>query len=96
VKGTLVRISVPFTGEAQLFRYPSSSLGNRIPAEVVNNTIILAHAAEHPNEAEIRRDFDSRLSQIETALQFVRGRPMNGIGAYRKLSAASWKSERRN
>jgi hypothetical protein len=73
VKGTLVRISVPFTGEGRLFRYPSSNLGNHIPAEVVDNTIVLAHAAEHPDQSEVRRDFDNRLLLIETALQFVRG-----------------------
>jgi hypothetical protein len=73
VKGTSVRISVPFTGNEQLFRYPSSHLGSRIPAEVVGGTIVLAHAAEHPNQSDIQGDFDNRLSLIETALQFVRG-----------------------
>lgn len=73
VKGTLVRIAIPFSGEPRLFRYPSSNLSNHIPAEVVNNTIVLTHAAENPTQSEVQRDFDNRLSLIETALQFVRG-----------------------
>src|SRR6185295_741441 len=73
VTGSLVRISVPFNGNAQLFRYPSSNFGSPIPAEIVEGAVVLSYSTEHPNGPEIQRDFDNRLSLIETALQFIRG-----------------------
>ena len=74
VKGTAVYIAVPFDGDPALFRYPSSSFGVPVEGEVVDNTIVLTHRAEHPDPATAQRDFDARLGQIDNTLNFLRGK----------------------
>lgn len=73
VKGTALRIAIPFKGEAALFRYGSSPFNNPIPGEIEDDTIILTHSAEHPDPSAARAEFDNRLGTIETILQMVRG-----------------------
>jgi hypothetical protein len=72
VPATQYAISIPFTGDDRLFKYSSSGFGSRIPGQLVDQTIVLTYIAEHPNPAVIKREFDSRMAQIENALQFVR------------------------
>ncbi len=72
VPATQYSIKVPFTGDPQLFRYPSSGYGLHLEAEVVTDALILTHTAENPDPEVIKREFESRINQIENALQFVR------------------------
>jgi TIR domain-containing protein len=76
VKGTLVRIAIPFSGEAVLFKYGTVSPPYNIPVsgEVDGHHIILSCQAEHPDAATIKQDFDQRASQIEEKLRMGRGR----------------------
>jgi len=75
VKGTALRIGVPFEGDPNLFKYPSSSFGGLVvEAEVVEDTVVLTYRAEHPDAAVAKRDFDARLGQIENTLNFLRGK----------------------
>ena len=74
VKGTALYIAVPFDGDPALFKYPSSSFGVPVEGEVVDNTIVLTHRAEHPDAAAAKRDFDARLGQIDNTLNFLRGK----------------------
>jgi len=73
VKGTSLRIAIPFKGEAGLFRYSSSPLNNPIPGEIRDDTIILTYSAEYPDAAAARADFENRIGRIESMLQMVRG-----------------------
>jgi hypothetical protein len=75
VKGTALRISVPFTGEAELFKYGHAPYpyGQPTPGEIVGNSVVLSYIAEHPDAEAVRRDFDHRLGQIEQVLQMTRG-----------------------
>ena len=72
VPATAYSIRIPFTGDPNLFRYPTSGYGINIEAEVVDGAIILTHTTENPDSAVINKEFDSRMTQIEQALQFVR------------------------
>jgi hypothetical protein len=72
VPATAYSIRIPFTGDPNLFRYPTSGYGVHIEAEVVDGALILTHTTETPDPAVINREFDSRMTQIEQALQFVR------------------------
>jgi len=76
VKGTLVRIAIPFTGEAVLFKYGTVSppYNVPIPGEVDGDHIILSYQAEHPDAATIKQDFDQRVAQIQEKLNMGRGR----------------------
>ena len=72
VPATAYSIRIPFAGDANLFRYPTSGYGLHIEAEVVDGALILTHTTENPDPAVINREFDSRMNQIEQALLFVR------------------------
>ncbi len=72
VPATAYRIRIPFTGDANLFRYPTSGFGIHIEAEVADGALILTHTTENPDPAVINKEFDSRMTQIDNALQFVR------------------------
>jgi len=76
VKGTLVRIAIPFTGEAVLFKYGtvSSPYNVPVPGEVDGDHIILSYQAERPDAATIKQDFDQRVGQIQEKLNMGRGR----------------------
>lgn len=73
VKGTALRIAIPFKGEAALFRYGSSPFNSPIPGEIRGDTIILTYSAEHPDAAIARADFENRMGRIESMLQMARG-----------------------
>lgn len=72
VPATAYSIRIPFTGDPNLFRYPTSGYGVHIEAEVADGALILTHTTENPDPAVINKEFDSRMTQIEQALQFVR------------------------
>src|ERR1035441_7662919 len=69
---TLVRINIPFSGDPNLFDYSASGFGNHIDAELVDDGILLTHMTEHPDAETIKKDFDNRMTQIDTALSFIR------------------------
>ena len=75
VKGTALRIRVPFTGQAELFNYGHAPYpyGQPIPGEIIDSSLVLSYVAEHPDPESVRRDFDHRLEQIEQVLQMTRG-----------------------
>jgi len=73
VKGTAVRIAVPFKGEAILFGYATSPYSNGIPGDVDNGAVVLAHMAEHADPTLIRGEFENLIDQIEHMLQMLRG-----------------------
>jgi hypothetical protein len=73
VKGTAIRIAVPFEGEAILFKYGVSPLNSPIPGEIRDDTVVLSHIAEHPDSAVVRREFENNLDRIENMLDMVRG-----------------------
>jgi len=72
VPATAYSIRIPFTGDANLFRYPTSGYGLLIEAEVVEGALVLTHTSENPDREVINREFDGRITQIENTLQFVR------------------------
>ncbi len=76
VKGTLIRIAIPFTGEAVLFKYGTVSppFNVPIPGEVDGDHIVLSYQAEHPDAETIKADFDQRGAQIQEKLNMGRGR----------------------
>jgi len=76
VKGTEISIAVPFTGEAELFKYGHAPYPfiNPIEGEVEDDHLILRHRAEHPDAGRIKADFDGRLQQIEGILSLIRSR----------------------
>lgn len=74
VKGTAIRIAVPFDGDPALFQFPSSSFGVPIEGEVADNTVVLTYRAEHIDKAAAKSDFDVRVGQIEHTLSFLRGK----------------------
>jgi TIR domain len=73
VKGTALRVAIPFKGKAALFRYGNSPFNSPIPGEIRDDTIILTYSAEHPDAATAQSDFESRIQRIESRLQMVRG-----------------------
>jgi len=76
VKGTEIKIGIPFSGDPQLLRFgtaPSGFGSSAVPGYVVDDYIVLAHQAEHPDEAKIKADFDGRMTQIEDTLRMARG-----------------------
>jgi hypothetical protein len=73
IKGTAIRIAVPFEGEAILFKYGVSPLNSPIPGEIRGDTVVLSHIAEHPDSAAVRREFESNLDRIQSMLDMVRG-----------------------
>ncbi len=74
VKGTALRIAVPFKGEAPLFKYRASPYNSPIPGEISEDKVVLTYIAENPDPGAVRKNFEHRLGQIESALQMVRGR----------------------
>jgi hypothetical protein len=73
VKGTALRIAIPFSGEQVLFRYGTSLLNGPIPGDVRDRTLVLTHVSEQPDPAAAKADFESRLNRIDSMLQMVRG-----------------------
>jgi hypothetical protein len=73
VKGTMVRIAIPFSGDAELFKYGSSPFNSPIPAEISGTDLILAHTAEKPDIARVKEDFDHRIAQINQMLGMITG-----------------------
>jgi hypothetical protein len=73
VKGTALRIAIPFKGEAVLFRYGHSPFNNPIPGDVRDDTIVLTYTAELPDPAAVKSDFDNRIGRIEGTLRMLRG-----------------------
>jgi hypothetical protein len=69
LKGTAVRISVPFSGEPELFQFGTSYFATPVAAEIDGNRLILTHAEIEPSKEAIARDFDSRLNRIEEILR---------------------------
>jgi hypothetical protein len=69
LKGTAVRISVPFSGEPELFQFGTSYFAAPIAAEIDGNRLILTHAEIEPSKEAITQDFDSRLNRIEETLR---------------------------
>jgi hypothetical protein len=73
IKGTAIRIAVPFEGEAILLKYGVSPLNGPIPGEIHDHTVVLSYVAEHPDPAAVRREFEGNLDRIENMLNLVRG-----------------------
>jgi hypothetical protein len=73
VKGTALRVSVPFTGEAVLFNFGVSPYNSPIAGEIMGGSVILSHAGQNPDPIAVRREFENRLGQIENMLHMVRG-----------------------
>lgn len=73
VKGTALRIAIPFKGEAVLFRYGTSPFNSPIAGEIRDDTIVVTYAVEHPDAAAARSDFENRIGRIESMLQMVHG-----------------------
>jgi hypothetical protein len=76
VKGSEVRIGVPFTGEAALFKYGTAPYPfiHSIPGEVDDTHVVLTYRAEHPDATAVKADFEGRLGQIEQVLTMTRSR----------------------
>ncbi len=73
VKGTAIRVAVPFDGEAVLFKYGISPLNSPIPAEVRDGTVVLSYEGEHPDLEVVRKEFENRLDRIDNTLAMMRG-----------------------
>jgi len=73
VKGTMIRIAVPFSGEPELFTYGISALNGPIPGEVEDDALVLAYIAENPDLTVVQNDFNHRLNQIESTLRLIEG-----------------------
>jgi len=73
IKATQLAIAVPFSGEAALFKYGTSQFNSPHPGEVVGNTLVLRYVGDRPDPEVVRREFEQRLTGIESTLQMVRG-----------------------
>jgi hypothetical protein len=73
IKGTMLRIAVPFSGYPDLFKYGSSPYNSPIPGEIEATDLILTHRAEKPDVTRVKQDFDHRLSQIQAMLEMITG-----------------------
>ena len=73
VKGTRIRIAIPFTGDPELFKYGSSPYNSPIPGEVEGDDLVLAYTREHPDLAAVQHDFNNRLGQIQVMLNMISG-----------------------
>lgn len=73
VKGTRIRIGIPFSGDPELFKYGASPYNSPIPGEVEGNDVVLAYARESPDLAAVKHDFDNRLGQIEVTINMISG-----------------------
>jgi hypothetical protein len=73
VPATAITIGVPFTGDRNLLRFPSSMFTGHIPAELGESSILMTHVAERPDPTTIKQDFDNRMQRIETELGFISG-----------------------
>jgi hypothetical protein len=83
VKGTAVRIVVPFDGDPALFEYPSSSFGVPIEGEVTPEGIVLTFCAERLDPSAAKKDFDSRLNQkLSRPSSSSAARQRNGTGSF--------------
>ncbi len=71
VKATQLAISVPFVGDAALFRYGTSGYNSPHPGDVVGNALVLRSVSTDPDGAVIRKEFDQRLEGIESTLRMV-------------------------
>lgn len=69
---TALKISVPFTGDKNLFKYATTMYGNPIEGEVIDDAVVLTHIAKDPVPEAVNKEFEDRLNRIETALQFSR------------------------
>ena len=72
VDATEFRISIPFTGDKNLFRYSTTGYGNLIEGEVIDGAVVLTHTAKDPVPEAVNKEFHDRMNRIETALQFSR------------------------
>lgn len=72
VDATAFRIKIPFTGDANLFRYSTTGYGNLIEGEAIDDAVILTHTAKDPDAEAVNREFNDRINRIETTLQFSR------------------------
>jgi hypothetical protein len=73
VKGAMIRIAIPFSGDPELFKYPASQFNSPIPGEVQDKEIVLLYTAENPDPTQVQRDFDNRLSLIQQTLSMISG-----------------------
>jgi hypothetical protein len=73
VNATAFQIRIPFTGDQNLFRHSTTSFGNPIEGEVVDDAIVLTHIAKDPDVETVNREFSDRMGRIETTLQLLRG-----------------------
>jgi hypothetical protein len=72
VDATEFKIRIPFAGDKNLFRYSTTGYGNPIEGEVIDDAVVLTHAAKNPDAEAINREFKDRLNRIETTLQSSR------------------------
>jgi hypothetical protein len=81
VRGTELSLTVPFSGEADLFNVqPSTYTMNPPRAEIKRGVLVLRIADTKPDPAKVRAEFDRRLQHIEGNLTNLRNciAPYNG------------------
>jgi len=66
-------LRIPFSGDKNLLRYPASGFAGHIPAELVDDAVLVTYRAGKPDAEAIKREFNNQISRIETSLEFVRG-----------------------
>jgi hypothetical protein len=69
----MLRVAIPFSGDAELFKYGSSPFNSPIPGEIEEGNVILAYTAESPDMASVKADFDHRINQINQMLSTITG-----------------------
>jgi hypothetical protein len=70
VPGTMVVVSIPFTGDPAFFRIQPSTFSLNPPrGAVVGNELQLKYNRTDPDAAEVKRQYESDLQQIRSSLQ---------------------------
>lgn len=72
LKGTAFTISVPFDGTPEFFRFGSSPYNTPIEGRIEGQAVLLTHQGLDPQPDGVKREFDTRLSQIEETLRQTR------------------------
>lgn len=74
IDGFVVELSVPFTGDKDLFYVQPTTYDSMPPrASITQGTIILTHSARELNGPQIKGGFDSTLDDVERYLGWLRG-----------------------
>jgi len=72
IRGTSITFAVPFEGDKELFYCQASTFTmNSLRASVEDGELIITYNEVDPNSERIKADFEKRLSDIETHLNYV-------------------------